>query len=64
MTKIELAFEKLKSLPKKEQNHFADMVLDEVTWQEAFELSRKKIDKLGKSVLEEITNGNFKPMNG
>ncbi|MEO8149422.1 MAG: hypothetical protein ABI723_17385 [Bacteroidia bacterium] len=63
MTRIELAFEKLKRLPKKDQNRFADMVLDETMWQETFERSRSKLDKLGKTVLDEIMKGKFKPMN-
>lgn len=62
MTRIEQAIEKLKHLPKKDQNHFATMVLDEAIWQETFERTANKLDKLGTLVLEEIKNGKFKRM--
>ena len=62
MTRLEQAIRKLKLLPKKDQNHFAAMVLDEVVWQETFERTKSQLDKLGKSVLEEIHRGKFKRM--
>ena len=64
MTRLEQAIKKLKFLPKKDQNRFAEMVLDEVVWQQTFERTKNKLDKLGKSVLEEIHQGKFKSMNG
>ena len=63
MTRLEKAIIKLRLLPKKEQNRFAAMVLDEAIWQEAFERTATKLDKLGKLVLEEIREGKFKSMN-
>ncbi|MCG3167789.1 MAG: hypothetical protein POELPBGB_03584 [Bacteroidia bacterium] len=62
MTRIEKAIEKLKHLPKKDQNRFAEMVLDEVIWQETFRKTANKLDELGKSILEEIQKGKFKRM--
>jgi hypothetical protein len=64
MTRLERAIEKLKQLSKKEQNLFASMVLNEAVWQETFERSGDKLDKLGKSVLAEIREGKFKRMPG
>lgn len=64
MTRLERAIEKLKQLSKKEQNLFASMVLNEAVWQETFERSSDKLDKLGKSVLAEIQAGKFKRMPG
>ena len=64
MTQLEQAIKKLRLLPKKDQNCFAAMVLDEAVWQETFERTKTKLDKLGKSVLEEIREGKFKNMNG
>ena len=64
MTRLERAIEKLKQLSKKEQNLFASMVLNEAVWQETFERSGDKLDKLGKSVLAEIQEGKFKRMHG
>jgi hypothetical protein len=64
MTRLEKAIAKLKLLPKKEQNRFAALVLDEALWDEAFERTKDKLDKLGKSVLDEIKQGKFKSMNG
>jgi hypothetical protein len=63
MTKLlEKAIDKLKELPEKEQNRFASLVLDDITWQETFENSHDKIDKLGKNILKEIKAGKFKKM--
>ena len=62
MTRLEKAITQLFLLPKKEQNRFANMVLDEAVWQEAFTRTQSKLDKLGKSVLEEIRQGKFKSM--
>ena len=62
MSILEKAIIRLRLLPKKEQNRFAAMVLDEVVWQEAFERTQTKLDKLGKSVLGEIRAGKFKSM--
>lgn len=64
MSIIEKAIIQLRLLPKKEQTRFANMVLDEAVWQEAFDRTQTKLDKLGKSVLEEIRKGKFKSMNG
>lgn len=64
MTRLERAIEKLKHLSKKEQNLFASIVLNEAVWQETFERSGDKLDKLGKSVLAEIREGKFKRMPG
>ena len=63
MSILEKAIIQLRLLPKKEQNRFAAMVLDEALWQEAFDRTQTKLDKLGKSVLEEIKAGKFKSMN-
>jgi hypothetical protein len=64
MTRLEKAITKLRLLPKKEQNRFAALVLDEALWEEAFERTKDKLDTLGKSVLKEIRQGKFKSMNG
>jgi hypothetical protein len=64
MSILERAIVQLRLLPKKEQNRFAAMVLDEAVWQEAFERTQIKLDKLGKSVLEDIRSGKFKSMKG
>ena len=64
MTKLlEKAIKKLKELPEKEQDRFASIVLDDLVWQETFESSQSKIDRLGKSVLQEIKAGKFKKVN-
>ncbi len=57
---LEKAIKRLKQLPGKEQNRFASIVLDEVTWQQLFEQSQKQLDKLGEEVLKEIKQGKFK----
>jgi len=64
MTKLlEKAIEKLKELPAKEQDHFAAMVLDDITWQETFDKSADQLDKLGEKVLKDIKAGKFKKIN-
>ena len=59
---LEKAIQKLKQLPDAEQNLFANMVLDEITWRQAFEQSQDKLDELGKHVLKDIKKGNFKKL--
>jgi|GEM_PF-3960040 len=59
MTRLQQAIEKLKKFPKKEQERFATMVLDEAIWQQTFEQSEDKLDALGKLVFEEIRQGEF-----
>jgi hypothetical protein len=61
MTKqLEKAIEKLRKLPDDEQNRFAEIVLDEISWQGVFEHSQDHLDKVGDSVLKEIQSGGFK----
>jgi hypothetical protein len=61
MTKLlEKAILKLKELPKKEQDRFAAIVLDDIIWQETFDKSGDKLDQLGKEILKEIKLGKFK----
>lgn len=63
MTKLlETAIKKLKQFPKKEQDRFASIVLDEAVWQETFDSSQTQLDQLAKSVRDEIRNGKFKKM--
>ena len=59
---LEKAIQKLKELPDTEQNRFATMVLDEITWKQLFEQTRDKLDVLGKQVLIEIKKGKFKKL--
>lgn len=62
MSTLEKAIEKLRSLPKRDQNRFATMLLDEETWNETFGRSASKLDKLGTSVLADIQAGKFTRM--
>jgi hypothetical protein len=62
MITIEEAIDKLRRLPKRDQNRFASMVLDEEVWNEAFGRSAGKLDKLGETVLADIQAGKFKRM--
>lgn len=57
---LEKAIKRLKQLPDDEQNRFASIVLDEITWQQLFDQSQDKLDALGKQVLKEIKQGKFK----
>jgi hypothetical protein len=59
MSTLEKAIEKLRSLPKRDQNRFATMLLDEETWNETFGRSASKLDKLGEKVLTDIQAGRF-----
>jgi len=61
MTKqLEEAIEKLSKLPEVEQNRFAEIVLNEIVWQDVFKQSREHLDNLGDKVLKEIHSGGFK----
>jgi hypothetical protein len=62
MITLEQAIEKLRRLPKLDQDRFASMVLDEEVWNEAFGKSTQSIDRLGESVLADIMAGKFKRM--
>lgn len=62
MIRIEQAIEKLRRLPKRDQDRFASMVLDEEVWNETFGRSEQDIDRLGESVLADIIAGKFKRM--
>lgn len=62
MITIEEAIDKLRRLPKRDQNRFASMVLDEEVWNESFGRSTGKLDKLGETVLADIQAGKFKRM--
>ncbi len=57
---LEKAIKRLKQLPGKEQNRFASIVLDEITWQQLFEQSQNQLDKIGEQMLKEIKQGKFK----
>ncbi len=57
---LEKAINRLKQLPDAEQNRFANIVLDEITWQQLFEQTQDKLDTLGAEVLKEIKQGKFK----
>ncbi|MDZ4847030.1 MAG: hypothetical protein SH857_15970 [Chitinophagales bacterium] len=57
---LEKAIKRLKQLPNEEQNRFANIVLDEITWQQLFDQSQKQLDALGEQVLKEIKQGKFK----
>jgi hypothetical protein len=62
MANIEAAIEKLRHLPKRDQNHFAALVLDEEAWNRSFTRSASKLDQLGPGLLADIEAGWFKPM--
>jgi hypothetical protein len=59
---LEEAIKKLKQMPDEEQNRFANIVLDEVSWLQAFELTKDKLDVLAEDVLKEINKGSFKKL--
>jgi hypothetical protein len=57
---LEKAIEKIKQLPATQQNRFANMLLDEMSWQQKFESTQSQLDKLGTQVLLEIKKGKFR----
>ncbi len=60
MTRLEQAIEKLRHLPKKDQNLLVATVLDEATWNDTFGATTAQIDRLGEQVLARIKAGEFK----
>ena len=57
---LQKAIKKLKELPKAEQDRFAGMVLDEISWQQLFDQTQDKLDTLASEVLKDVKKGKFK----
>jgi len=54
--------EKAGKLPAKEQNAIAELINDELGWEESLEKSKNQLSKLAEEALEEYKKGNAKPL--
>jgi hypothetical protein len=59
---LKKAIAKIESLSEQDQKHIADLILDEITWSEAFERSESNLSNLAKEALEDYQKGKIKPL--
>ena len=58
MTKLlEKAFEALNKLPKNEQDNFAQLIIDDLKWDNSFSTSQDMLLSMANEALEEYKNG-------
>jgi len=62
MTKLlEKAFEALNKLPENEQDNFAQLIIDDLKWDNSFTTSQDMLLSMANEALEEYKNGKTKP---
>ena len=62
MTKLlEKAFEALNKLPENEQDNFAQLIIDDLKWDNSFSTSQDMLLSMANEALEEYKNGKTKP---
>ncbi len=56
-TLLEKALSELKKLPEKEQNNFAQLIMDELKWDSTFLETQNKLSMMAKEALAEYKSG-------
>lgn len=59
---LKKAMDKAGQLPEKQQKLIAELVLNEIEWDHAFQSSPEKLSTLAKEALSEYKAGKTKPM--
>ena len=54
---VKKAIQKIEELPQKEQEEFAKLILEELSWDRTFETSQEKLSSLAKEANEEYQSG-------
>ena len=58
---LKKAIEKAKKLTKNEQQIMAQLILDEINWDQTLKDSQQQLSSLAQEALEEYKNGKTKP---
>lgn len=62
-TALKNIFEKINTLPVKEQNAIANLLKEELAWQKSYNRSQSQLSSLAAEALEEYHKGKTRPMN-
>ena len=60
---IKKAFQEIEKLPKKKQLELAQLIQDELSWDNTFQQSQDKLSQLAKGALTEYKKGNVSDKN-
>jgi hypothetical protein len=60
---LQKAFEKAESLPSGKQREIAQLILDEIQWEQDFDKTQGKLSSLAQEAREEYKSKNTKPLN-
>ena len=60
---IKKAFQEIEKLPKKKQLELAQLIQDELSWDNTFQQSQDKLSQLAKEALTEYKKGNVSDKN-
>jgi hypothetical protein len=60
---LQKAFEKAESLSSGKQQQIAQLILDEIQWEQDFENAQDKLSSLAQEAREEYKNKNTQPLN-
>jgi hypothetical protein len=55
---VKRAIDQIEKLPKERQLEIAQLILDELKWEESFQKSQKELSTLAKEALKEYKSGN------
>jgi hypothetical protein len=59
---LKKALEKAEKLPIEDQKLIAEMIMDEISWDEAVRSSERKLSSLAAEALQEYKRGKTKPL--
>ena len=60
---VKKAFQEIEKLPKKEQLELAQLIQDELSWDNTFQQNQDKLSELAKKALSEYKKGNVSDKN-
>lgn len=60
---VKKAFQEIEKLPKKKQLELAQLIQDELSWENTFSQSQEKLSQLAKEALNEYKKGNASDKN-
>jgi len=62
ISELKDAIKKTEKLPEKDQKIIADLILDEINWDETITRSQDQLSILANEALQEYKKGNTKPL--